>query len=151
LLDILPPEFRQYSVLQRYPAALAVMARHYTAAMVEGARAGYRTARTELAEQVPPHAVDELLKAYRAEGFRLATNARGVVLVEQALRGKEQRPKLIPPGWLTWARAGAMSSRTGGAATGARGARSGRSRTQTGRSSDLDRLGCPVHGVSDAD
>jgi hypothetical protein len=43
---------------------------------------------------VPPHAVQELLTAYRAEGFRLAGIARGVVMVEQALRGEEFRPQL---------------------------------------------------------
>ena len=37
------------------PIALAVMARHHSKACVEGAREGYRTARTELAGVLPPH------------------------------------------------------------------------------------------------
>ena len=46
LLDVVPPDFRLHGVLRRHPAALAAMARHHTQACVEGARAGYRTARS---------------------------------------------------------------------------------------------------------
>jgi hypothetical protein len=60
---------------------------HYRAA-VEGARDGYRTARTELGEAVPPHAVDAALTAYRDEGRRLAAAAKAAALVERALRGE---------------------------------------------------------------
>jgi hypothetical protein len=95
LLDVLPPEFGQYGVLRRHPVALASMARYYTGGCVEGARAGYRAARRELAEHVPPHAVDELLRAYRTEGFRLAATSQGVVLVEQALCGQAFRQPLL--------------------------------------------------------
>jgi hypothetical protein len=87
LLDVVPPDFRMHGVLRRHPAALAAMARHHTQACVEGARAGYRTARTELGELLPPHAVDAVLAAYRAEGRRLANTAKAVVLIEQAIRG----------------------------------------------------------------
>src|ERR1700761_9728050 len=86
LLDVVPPDFRLHGVLRRHPAALAAMARHHTEAGVEGARAGYRTARTELGETVPPHVIDAVLDAYRTEGRRLAAMAKGVVLIEQALR-----------------------------------------------------------------
>jgi hypothetical protein len=51
---------------------LASIARHVISGTVEGARQGYRTVRTDLAEHDPPHALDDALKAYRAEGFRLA-------------------------------------------------------------------------------
>ena len=88
LLDVVPPDFRLHGVLRRHPAALAAMARHHTQACVEGARAGYRTARTELGEALPPHAIDAVLAVYRAEGRRLANTAKAVVLIEQALRGE---------------------------------------------------------------
>ena len=88
LLDVVPPDYRLHGVLRRHPVALAAMARHHTAACVEGARQGYRTARTELAEALPPHAVDAVLAAYRAEGRRLAAIAQAVVLVERAMRGE---------------------------------------------------------------
>jgi len=94
LLDVVPPDFRLHGVFRRHPAALAAMARHHTQACVEGARAGYRTTRTELGETIPPHAIDAVLTAYRTEGRRLAANARAVVLVERALHGEIFAPKL---------------------------------------------------------
>jgi hypothetical protein len=48
------------------PAILASIARHPGHGSVEGARDGYGTARIELAEHAPPHAVDAALKACRA-------------------------------------------------------------------------------------
>jgi hypothetical protein len=88
LLDVVPPDYRLHGVLRRYPVALATMARYHTKACVEGARQGYRTARTELAGALPPHAIDTVLAAYRKEGARLAATARAVALVERALRGE---------------------------------------------------------------
>src|SRR5450755_937145 len=37
LLDVVPPDYRLYGVLQRHPIALATMARHHVAACVQGA------------------------------------------------------------------------------------------------------------------
>ena len=98
LLDVVPPDYRLHGVLRRYPIALATMARHHSKACVEGAREGYRTARTELAGVLPPHAIDTILAAYRKEGARLAETARAVDLVERALRGEVFTPKMsLPP------------------------------------------------------
>src|SRR5215468_1276228 len=97
LLDVVPPDYRLHGVLRRYPVALAVMARHHSKACVEGAREGYRTARTELAGVLPPHAIDTILAAYRKEGARLAETARAVDLVERALRGEVFTPKMSMP------------------------------------------------------
>jgi hypothetical protein len=88
LLDVVPPDYRLHGVLRRHPVALAVMARHHTTACVEGARRGYRIARTELGEALPPHAVDAVLDVYRTEGRRLAAAARAAELIERALRGE---------------------------------------------------------------
>ncbi len=96
LLDVVPPDYRLHGVLRRYPVALATMARYHSRACVEGARQGYRTARTELAGALPPHAVDTVLAAYRQEGARLAATARAVGLVERALRGEVFTPKMSP-------------------------------------------------------
>ncbi len=93
LLDVVPPDFRLHGVLRRHPAALATMARHHTQACVEGARNGYRSTRTELGEMIPPHAIDAVLAAYRAEGRRLAATALAVTLVERALRGEAFVPR----------------------------------------------------------
>jgi hypothetical protein len=98
LLDVVPPDYRLHGVLRRYPIALAVMARYHSKACVEGAREGYRTARTDLAGVLPPHAIDTILAAYRKEGARLAETARAVDLVERALRGEVFTPKMsLPP------------------------------------------------------
>jgi hypothetical protein len=98
LLDVVPPDYRLHGVLRRYPVALATMARYHSKACVEGARQGYRTARTELAGTLPPHAIDTVLAAYRKEGERLAATARAVDLVERALRGEVFTPKMnLPP------------------------------------------------------
>ncbi len=96
LLDVVPPDYRLHGVLRRYPVALAAMARYHSKACVEAARQGYRTARTELAGTLPPHAIDTVLAAYRKEGARLAATARAVGLVERALRGEVFTPKISP-------------------------------------------------------
>jgi hypothetical protein len=97
LLDAVPPDYRLHGVLRRHPVALAAMARHHTRACVEGARRGYRTARTELAEVLPEHALDAVLAAYRTEGQRLVATARAVDLVARALRGEVFKPRLRDP------------------------------------------------------
>jgi hypothetical protein len=98
LLDVVPPDYRLHGVLRRYPVALATMARYHSKACVEGARQGYRTARTELTGALPPHAIDTVLAAYRKEGARLAATAEAVDLVERALRGEVFTPGMsLPP------------------------------------------------------
>jgi hypothetical protein len=97
LLDVVPPDYRLHGVLRRYPVALATMARYHSKACVEGARQGYRTARTELAGALPPHAIDTVLAAYRKEGARLAATAEAVDLVERALRGEVFTPRMSLP------------------------------------------------------
>jgi hypothetical protein len=94
LLDMVPPDYRLHGVLQRHPIALATLARRHLAACVEGARQGYRTARTELGGVLPMSGVDAVLAAYRSEGHRLVTAARATDLVERALRGKDFTPQL---------------------------------------------------------
>jgi hypothetical protein len=87
LLDCVP-DLRTRTMIRRYPVALAAIARHVLTGSLEGARQGYRTARSELGEQVPPHAIDAVLSAYRDEGRRLAAAVRAAELVERALRGE---------------------------------------------------------------
>ena len=94
LLDVVPPDYRLHGVLRRYPLALAAMAAHHTKACVAGAREGYRNARTEVGAALPPHALEALLAAYRAEGRRLVATAEAVDLVARALRGEVFAPQL---------------------------------------------------------
>lgn len=94
LFDLVPPDYRRYGVLRRYPAALARMARQHVTAALEAAREGFRTARTELSGTVPPHGVEAVLELYRREGTRLAALAESVDLIDSALRGASFSPKL---------------------------------------------------------
>ena len=94
LLEVVPADYRLYGVLRRYPLALATMAVHHADACVAGARAGYRTARSELGDLLPPHGLDALLAAYKAEGRRLVGTARAATLVARALRGETFSPQL---------------------------------------------------------
>src|SRR5215470_945345 len=94
LLDVVPPDYRLHGVLRRYPLALAAMAAHHTKACVASAREGYRNARTEVGGALPPHALEALLAAYRAEGRRLVATAQAVDLVARALRGEVFTPQL---------------------------------------------------------
>src|SRR5262249_56877952 len=73
---------------------LAARAAHDTKACVAGAREGYRNARTEVGGALPPHALEALLAAYRAEGRRLVATAQAVDLVARALRGEVFAPQL---------------------------------------------------------
>lgn len=94
LLDVVPPDYRLHGVLVRHPVALAVLAGHHLNACVEGARTGYRTARAELRDDLPPGGLKAVLDAYRAEGARLVAAAKAVDLITRALRGQEFVPQL---------------------------------------------------------
>jgi hypothetical protein len=94
LLDVVPADYRLHGVLRRYPLGLAAMATHHARACVAGAREGYRNARTEVGGALPPHALEALLAAYRAEGRRLVATAQAVDLVARALRGEVFTPQL---------------------------------------------------------
>ncbi|WP_067458402.1 hypothetical protein [Actinomadura macra] len=87
LLELVPPEYRRYGVLRRYPIILARMARHHVTASVEAAREGFRTARVDLGDVVPPHGIEAVLETYRREGARLVALLQGIELIETALRG----------------------------------------------------------------
>jgi hypothetical protein len=85
LLDLIP-EYRMYPTARRYPVVFAFIARHVISGAVDGARQGYRTARSELGELVPPHAIDAVLRDSRTEGRSMASTLRSVELVEHAPR-----------------------------------------------------------------
>ena len=94
LLDVVPPDYRLHGVLVRHPVALATLARHHLAACVEGARQGYRSARAELGNDLPPGGLAAVLSAYQTEGQRLVATARAVDLIGRALRGETFVPQL---------------------------------------------------------
>jgi hypothetical protein len=94
LLDVIPADYRQYEVLRRHPIALAFVANHHLAACLQGARQGYRTARTELGGVLQPHSLEAVLAAYSAEGRRMADSVRAAELLARALRGEVFRPQM---------------------------------------------------------
>jgi hypothetical protein len=94
LLDVVPADYRLHGVLRRHPVALAALARHHLAASVAGAREGYRTARAELGDHLPPGGVEAVLEAYRTEGKRQVQTARAVDLIGRALLGEVFTPQL---------------------------------------------------------
>ncbi len=88
LLEVVPSDYLLHGVLRRHPIALATLARHHLSACVDGARDGYRTARTELGPHLPPGAIEAVLAAYRNEGQRLAAAAKAADLIGRALHGE---------------------------------------------------------------
>jgi hypothetical protein len=94
LYDLVPHDYRAHEVLRRYPVLLARFAADHVAAGLEAARAGWRTVRVELADQLPPDAMEAAISAYEREGARLTRAARGVEVVAGALRGERWVPRL---------------------------------------------------------
>ncbi len=94
LFDLCPPDYRSYDVLRRQPVVLARFAAHHVQAGVTAAKAGLATARQELSELVAPEVVSEAVAAFEKEGARLLATARGLALVEEALKGRRFVAKL---------------------------------------------------------
>lgn len=90
----MPPEYRRYDVLRRYPVLLARFAADHTAAALEAARSGWRTMRVDLKDVLPTEALDAAMDAYEREGSRLVGVARSVDFVSSALRGQRWIPRL---------------------------------------------------------
>ena|SRR5690625_2758002 len=86
LFDHVPADYRLHGVLRRHPVALSRLARQYVSATLEAAREGYRTARVDLRDHVPPRALDQVMNAYLAEGRRTAALLRSISAVDTALR-----------------------------------------------------------------
>src|SRR3954452_9183372 len=94
LFDLVPPDYRAHEALRRYPVLLARFARDHVSAGLEAARAGWRTVRVELADDLPADAMAAAISAYEREGVRLAVAARAVEVVAGALRGERWVPRL---------------------------------------------------------
>ncbi|WP_028646658.1 hypothetical protein [Nocardiopsis sp. CNT312] len=91
LFDHVPADYRLHGVLRRHPVALSRLAHQYVSAALEAAREGYRTARVDLREYLPPHALDQVMNAYRDEGRRMAALLRSVEAVDAELRAAADR------------------------------------------------------------
>ncbi|MYW04082.1 hypothetical protein [Streptomyces sp. SID3343] len=94
LFDLCPTDYRAHDVLRRHPPILARMARQHVMAALAAARDGYGTARLDLRDTVPVHAMDAVLRMYEHEGSRAAATKRAVRLVAEALMGDRWEPRL---------------------------------------------------------
>ncbi|MBA2416190.1 MAG: hypothetical protein H0V64_09960 [Geodermatophilaceae bacterium] len=94
LLDLVPPDYRAYDVLRKHPVLLARFAADHVSAGLTAARAGWRTLRRDLADRLPPEAIEAAMSAYEREGGRLAEAERGVRVVAAALSGHRWVPRL---------------------------------------------------------
>ncbi|RKS07367.1 hypothetical protein DFP74_3035 [Nocardiopsis sp. Huas11] len=91
LFDHVPADYRLHGVLRRHPVALSRLARQYVSAALEAAREGYRTARVDLRDHLPTHALDQVMNAYLAEGRRTAAVLRSIEAVDAELRAVSER------------------------------------------------------------
>ncbi len=94
LLDLCPPDYRGHAVVTRYPVVLAWLAGHHVEGQLQATRRALASARTELADAVPPQALREALEAVETELAQLVATHRGLALVAQALGGVRFVPRL---------------------------------------------------------
>ena len=94
LLDCCPSEYRRYTVLRRHPIVLAGLAKEFVASQLVATRSGLTGMRTSLAGFVDAATSDQAAQVLQAEEARLVRVARGVELVDQALREARFVPKL---------------------------------------------------------
>ncbi len=85
LLDRSPADLRT-SPLRSMPLALCCVVAHSLEGLLAGIRNAYRSARTELADEISPADLLTLQQALEAQGARIAAVRREVALVESALR-----------------------------------------------------------------
>jgi hypothetical protein len=88
LLDRCPPDYRGQPALTRHPVALARLAVLHLQASVQAGRQAIATARSDLADQLPPDAVSAVIEAVETEQARLIAAGRAALLIEAALRDK---------------------------------------------------------------
>ncbi len=86
LLDVCPSEYRGYQVLRRHPVVLAKLAQEFVASQLMATRSGLSDVRTSLSGFVDTATVDQAAGVLQQEEARLTRVARGVDLVDQALR-----------------------------------------------------------------
>lgn len=94
LLDLCPSDYRLYEGWRRHPAALAWLTIRHLDGQVDATRQAYREVRTELAEQVTPQALTEIMRQLETEGLRLVAARRAAGLVYDAMQGKAYVPRL---------------------------------------------------------
>lgn len=94
LLDLCPPDWRNYPALRRHVVVLARFAVIHVEAGQQAALRGLSEARSVLREVAEPAVVDAAVETWLREEARLIGVRRGVGLVEEALQGRRFRARL---------------------------------------------------------
>jgi len=94
LLDLCPADYRGYAALTRHPLALVHLAGAHVGADLTALREARASARAALSEVLDARSLAEVLGVLDVEEARLIAARRGVILVEQALRGRRYIPRL---------------------------------------------------------
>lgn len=81
-------------MLRQFPQALGLLVADHLNAELAGLRRSYRSARTELADSVPPDRMGDVLAAIEAQAAVVTESLRQVELVREALAGARWRPRL---------------------------------------------------------
>lgn len=94
LLDQCPPDYRRYDAWRRHPVALAWLAVRHLDGQIVAMRQAYREIRVELAEDLDPGSLEQVIGHLEAEGLRLVAARRSAALLHEALRGVRFVPRL---------------------------------------------------------
>ncbi len=94
LLDCCPSDYRAHQVLRRHPVVLARLAAQFVESQIRASRTALSEARVGLGAYVTPDVLDSTIEVLQVEEARLVRVRRGVLLVEEALRGKVFLPGL---------------------------------------------------------
>ena len=88
LLDCCPADYRGHQVLRRHPVVLARLAAQFVESQIRASREALASARAGLGDVVGPDVLDSTVEVLQSEEARLVRVRRGVLLVEEALRGR---------------------------------------------------------------
>ncbi len=94
LLDHCPSDYRAYAGWRRHPVALGWIAVRHIDAQLVAMRQAYRDARVDLADELGPEGLAQVLADLETEGVRLLAARRAAGLVHEALTGKRFVPRL---------------------------------------------------------
>ncbi len=88
LFDCCPADYRAHQVLRRHPVVLARLAAQFVESQIRASHEALASARAGLGDVVGPDVLDTTIEVVQREEARLVRVRRGVLLVEQALRGR---------------------------------------------------------------
>ena len=94
LLDLCPPDYRRFPGLRRHVVVLARFAFWYVEAQEAAIRRGLSEARSDLVQVADLDVVEAAVQTFGLEQARLSAVRRGVILVEEALRGRRYVARL---------------------------------------------------------